>query len=55
MYNTMMRKSIQGFVREFDDDQDVDCIRTGMIAIREAQTTMDCGLTERSNPSASLA
>jgi hypothetical protein len=44
MYNTMKRKGIQAFH-----------IRMRMIAIREAQETMEREVNEQSNPSVFLA
>jgi hypothetical protein len=55
MNSTTKRKSIQGFVRKFEDEQDADYIRMRMIAIREAQQTMERGSDERSNLSVFLA
>jgi hypothetical protein len=55
MYNTMERKGIQGFTQKFEEEQDTDFIRMRMIAIGEAQETMERAVNERDNPFTFLA
>jgi hypothetical protein len=52
---TWQNKRIQGNYRKFEEDQDADFVRMRMVAMWEAQETMERGVSERDNPSTFLA
>jgi hypothetical protein len=55
MMNMTRTKGVQVIAREFDEKEDADYVRMRMVAIWEAQETMEPGVIERTNPSDFLA
>jgi hypothetical protein len=51
MMKTMKEKRHQVWAREFDERADAEFVRMRMVAIWEAQETMERGVEERSNSS----
>jgi hypothetical protein len=55
MMKMMRSKWIQVWASEFDEEGDAEFVKMRMVAIWEAQETMERGVEERSNPSLFLA
>jgi hypothetical protein len=51
----MKSKGIEILAREFNEEGDAEFVKMRMVAIWEAQETMERGVDERSNPSVFLA
>jgi hypothetical protein len=58
-WQTMMKivkgKGVQALAMNFEEEGDVDFVKMRIVAICEAQETMERGVNERSNPSVFLA
>jgi hypothetical protein len=55
MFQRMRQKGITGQIRKFDEEADTGLIRMKMIALWEADQTMQHRVSERDNPCTFLA